>query len=101
MLDLIDHRWPTEARDEACGVVAGGLAGGPIVERHEAHRVVAVRPRDVGHERRLADLPGSGEEDDPRVVEALCHERLDETREEFGHGPRCASAEFRLRERGV
>ena len=87
VLDLIDHRRPPEARDEACGVIAGGLAGGPVVECHEAHRVVAVRPRDVGHERRLADLPGSGHEDDPRVVEALGNERLDETREEFGHDP--------------
>ena len=41
MRDLIDHGRPAETGDEPCGVVAGRLAGGPIIEDHKAHRMLA------------------------------------------------------------
>ena len=109
VLDLVDDSRPTETCHEPCGVVVGRLSSSAIVQGHEAHRMLTAWPREFGDESRLADLPGAGHEDDPRVIKALGDERLDATRKELGHDQRWAKArrslregaEYELRKRGV
>lgn len=73
MLDLIDQSRSPQAGDEARGIVDRRIPRVVIVKGQGRHGVVP--SDDVASQRRLADLAGAGNKDDPRIGERLQDQR--------------------------
>ena len=84
-VDLVDERRAAQARDEPGRVVVGGLARGRFVEAELAHRPGAAWSGELADQRGLADLARPGDEDDPRVVDAVGDQRLHASIDQPGH----------------
>jgi hypothetical protein len=78
-LDLVDKYWAVKTGDEAGRVLQCGLQCQVVVECQRPHRMIGCS--DLGAQRRLAYLPGAGDEHDPRVL------RSRRTRRQIDGGP--------------